>query len=96
MNINDVINILIKHESITKQILIAIKKLYGRKFIDDVLNDTKKEKKKRHTTKQIITYYNTKLKEYPEKQKLEIRKMTALHFDITTKAVEYHITKSNS
>lgn len=90
------INLIIENENTAKEILKAINQRYGKKFIEDTLSDNQVQKKERHNTYQIMSYYNLQLKNNPAKQKKQIRVMTALHFNISEKAVQYHITKLKS
>jgi len=96
MKFEDIVVPLISYESTTKKIIRLIVKTYGKKFVEDVLLDNHVQKKKRNGTKKIIDYYNLQLSKYPQKQKKEIRVITALQFHISEKAVQYHITKSKS
>ncbi|MDD4330046.1 MAG: hypothetical protein PHD79_08840 [Aliarcobacter sp.] len=90
------INLIISNEDLAKQILKAINQSYGKKFIEDTLSDNQVQKKERHNTYQIIEYYNLQMLKFPTKQRKQIRIMTALHFNISEKVVQYHITKCNS
>lgn len=90
------INLIISNEDLAKQILKAINQSYGKKFIEDTLSDNQVQKKERHNTYQIIEYYNLQMLKFPTKQRKQIRIMTALHFNISEKVVQYHITKSKS
>ncbi|MCT7648806.1 hypothetical protein [Aliarcobacter butzleri] len=94
MKFEDIITPLITYENTTKKIIRLIEKTYGKKFIEDTL--TNNQKKVRHTTTKIMNYYELQQSKYPEKQKKEIRVITALYFNISEKAVQYHITKSKS
>lgn len=91
----DVIDILISSENISRNIIKAISKTYGRAFIEQTLDERIKEKKIRHNTNEIITYYKQQLEIYPNMKKKQIRIITALYFNISEKAVQYHITKTN-
>jgi hypothetical protein len=90
------IKLILSDENTAKEILKAINQSYGRKFIDDTLSNNQREKKVRHNTYQIMDYYNLQLSKYPQKQKKHIRVMTALHFNISEKVVQYHIKKYKS
>lgn len=98
MDREEKINLIISNENFAKQILKSINQSYGKKFIDDTLSESDKQatKKERHNTYQIIEYYNLLIQKFPTKQKKQIRIMTALHFNISEKVVQYHITKSKS
>ncbi len=96
MKFEDVVATLITYEGNTKKIIKMIAKTYGKKFIEDTLSDNQVQKKERYKTQHIMSYYNLQLKNNPTKQKKQLRVMTALHFNISEKAVQYHITKSKS
>lgn len=96
MKFEDIIAPLITYENTTKKIIRLIEKTYGKKFIEDTLINNQVQKKVRHTTTKIMNYYELQQSKYPEKQKKEIRVITALYFNASEKAVQYHITKSKS
>lgn len=96
MKKEDKLNLIISDEDTAKEILKLINQSYGKKFIEDTLSDNQAQKKERHNTYQIIEYYNLQMKNFPTKQKKQLRVVTALHFNISEKVVQYHITKLKS
>lgn len=82
-------NILLNEEN-AKKMIKEIQNLYGKNFIENVLNN-KIKNKKYNKSFEVREYYEFLKKSFPNKTKKELRLITAKKFKISEKTVQRHI-----